>query len=87
MVISLLRVFWGCGDNDIIELALKRARLNVNERNVITMILDECMTQEEIAERLDRSVRWVQKRSSDASNKLITIPWVYSYAKSLKDTQ
>jgi len=49
---NLLKVFWNCGDNEIIEFALARARLNRLEHEVVSLMLDECRSQEEIAERI-----------------------------------
>ena len=40
---KLLKAFWNCGDNQIIEFALTRAHLNRNEKEVIRLLLDECM--------------------------------------------
>lgn len=31
---SLIKSFWGCGDNQIIEFAIVRARLNRRERQM-----------------------------------------------------
>lgn len=81
---AILRAFWGCGDNYIIEFALLRARLNRQEKDVVTMMLDECMTQEQVAEKMDLSVRHVQTIWSSASGKLLSIPWVVSYGRELK---
>ena len=83
MKIKLLRAFWGCGDNEIIEFALFRARLNRVEKEVVRLILDECYTQEEAAEYLNLSVRKIQKIWFDAANKLINIAWVQAYSKFL----
>lgn len=81
---SLLKEFWNCGDNQIIEFAISRARLNRRERNVIHMMLDECMTQEQIAEKTDCSTRRVQEYWYSAADKLLSIPWVSAYARSLR---
>lgn len=80
---KLLKAFWNCGDNDIIEFALLKARLNANEKKVITLALDECMSQEEIAEELDISTRKVQEIWLSAQMKLLNISWVGAYAKEL----
>lgn len=79
----LLTAFWNCGDNQIIEFALIRAHLNAQEKQVITLMLDECMTQEQIAERLDFSTRKVQEVWGTGAEKLLRIPWVLAYANEL----
>lgn len=81
---SLLKDFWNCGDNQIIEFAISRARLNRYEKIVVHMMLDECLTQEQIAEKIDCSTRKVQDNWYSAADKLLNIPWVSAYAKSLK---
>ena len=81
---TLLKDFWACGDNQIIEFALMRARLNRLEKEVVVLMLDECMTQEQTAERMDVSVRRVQNLWYDASDKLLSIDWVRAYAKELR---
>ena len=81
---ELLSYFWNCGDNQIIEFALTRAHLNRKEEEVIRLMFDECMTQEEIAERMSYSPRRVQDFWYSASEKLLNIPWVLAYAKYLK---
>lgn len=80
---KLLRAFWNCGDNQIIEFALVRAHLNRQEKDVITLMLDECMTQEKVAEKLDFSTRKIQEVWYSASRKLLSIPWVAAYAAEL----
>ena len=80
---TLLTAFWNCGDNQIIEFALIRARLNAQEKLVITLMLDECMTQEQVAEKLDFSVRKIQILWTQGATKLLNIPWVLAYAKSI----
>ena len=81
---SLLTYFWNCGDNEIIEFALMRAHLNKREREVIHFMLDECMTQEEVAEKINFSTRRVQEFWYSGAKKLLNIPWVSAYAKELK---
>lgn len=81
---ELLQAFWNCGDNQIIEFAMIRARLNKHEREVIEYMLDECMTQEETAEKMNYSTRRVQDFWYSAANKLLNIDWVKAYALSLK---
>lgn len=80
---SLLKAFWNCGDNQIIEFALVRAHLNRQEKDVINLLLDECMTQEQTAEALDWSTRKVQEVWYTAAAKLLAIPWVMAYALEL----
>lgn len=82
---DLLYKFFNCGDNDIIEFALLKARLNKREKDVITLMFDECMTQEQIAEELNYSTRRVQDFWYSGARKLLNIPWVKAYATSLKD--
>lgn len=80
-----VKAFFDCGDNQIIEFALMRARLNRVEREVLYYIIDECMTQEQVAEKLDCSTRRVQDVWYKASEKLMSIPWVRAYAKELME--
>lgn len=81
---ELLQYFWNCGDGQIIEFAILRARLNSKEEKVVRLMLDECMTQEEVAEQMAYSVRRIQSFWQSASEKLLNIPWVLAYAKALK---
>lgn len=83
MTKNLLIAFWNCGDNDIIQFALLKAHLNKNERDVLLMMLDECMTQEEIAEKINYSTRRVQQFWASGAKKMLGIKWVEAYAKSL----
>ncbi len=80
---KLLRAFWNCGDNDIIEFAIMRARLNKREKEVLISMLDECRTQEQTAEWLELSTRHTQDLWRTASDKLLNIPWVKAYSQSL----
>lgn len=80
---TLLTAFWNCGDNQIIEFALIRAHLNAQEKAVITLMLDECLTQEQVAEELDFSVRKIQTLWTTGAKKLLSIPWVMAYAKDI----
>ena len=82
---SLLYDFWNCGDGQIIEFALVRARLNRHEREVVHFMLDECMTQEEVAEAIHYSTRRTQEFWYSASRKLLDIPWVMAYAVMLRE--
>lgn len=81
---TLVKDFWACGDNQIIEFAPMRARLNRLEKEVLVLMLDECMTQEQTAEHMDLSVRRVQNLWYDATDKLLAIEWVRAYAKELR---
>lgn len=81
---ELLTLFFNCGDNDIIEFAIMRAHLNRREKEVIRLIMDECLTQEEIAEEMCYSTRRVQDFWYSGAKKLLNIPWVRAYALSLK---
>ena len=80
---SLLKAFWNCGDNEIIEFAMIRAHLNRLEKEVVELMLDECFTQEQIAEHMGYSTRKIQDFWYSASDKLLGIPWVYAYATKL----
>ena len=82
---ELLKYFWNCGDNAIIEFAMLRARLNAKEKKVLEYMLDECLTQEETAEKMGYSTRRVQDFWCSAVKKLLNIDWVRAYAISLKD--
>jgi len=81
---GLIKYFWDCGDSQIIDFAIERARLNRQEKQVINLMLDECQTQEAAAEELDLSVRKVQGLWASATDKLLKIPWVKAYACELK---
>lgn len=80
---KLLKAFWNCGDTQIIEYAISRARLNRLEREVVDLILDNCYTQEEAAERMMLSTRSVQDYWRSAEHKLLAIPWVTAYGREL----
>ena len=82
---ELLTYFFNCGDNDIIEFAILKARLNRREKDVILLMMDECMTQEQIAEKLSYSTRRIQDFWYSGATKLLNIPWVRAYALSLKN--
>ena len=82
---GLLNYFWGCGDSQIIEFAMLRAYLNRHEREVIHLMLDECYTQEQTAEKLGYSTRAIQMYWYSGADKLLNIPWVLAYAKALKE--
>ena len=60
-----------------------RARLNRIERKVIQLIMDECQTQEQVAEELDLSTRKVQDIWYSAADKLLNQAWVKAYANEL----
>ncbi len=81
---GLLVYFWNCGDDQIIQFAIQRAHLNKHERDVIRLMLDECMTQEEVAEEIGYSTRRTQEFWYSGADKLLNIPWVLAYAKELK---
>ena len=81
---GLLSYFWNCGDDSIIQFALQRGHLNKREKEVIHLILDECMSQEEAAEEIGYSVRRTQEFWSSGCNKLLSIPWVRAYAMELR---
>lgn len=80
---ELLHSFFNCGDDEIIQFALVRAHLNRHEREVIELILDECLTQEQTAERLNYSTRRIQQFWYSGAKKLLNIAWVRAYALSL----
>ena len=79
----LLKDFWNCGDNQTIEFAIMRAHLNRLEKEVVRLLLDECLTQEEAAEAMNIAPRSVQAYWYSAADKLLAIPWVRAYAKEL----
>lgn len=81
---DLIRDFWQCGDDSIIEFAILRAHLNRKQKDILACMLDECMTQEEAAEHLLWSVRTAQEKWAEAADKLLGIPWVEAYAKELR---
>ena len=81
---ELLKLFWNCGDNQIIEFAMLRARLNSKEKLVLEYMLDACLTQEETAEKMGYSTRRVQDFWCSATRKLLNIDWVKAYAISLR---
>lgn len=78
-----LRYFFDCGDNEIVEFALHRARLNRLEKEVIRLMMDECMTQEQTAEMMALSTRTVQDVWKSAADKLLRIAWVSAYTREL----
>lgn len=84
---GLISAFWSCGDNQIIEFAILRARLNDKEKKILECILDKCLTQEETAEVLNLSTRTVQSYWKSAINKLLGIEWVRAYAEYLNRVQ
>lgn len=73
---NIVKNFWNCGDSEIVELAKNRANLNKVEREVLHLVLDECMTQEQASEQMYMSVRHFQEIWKSANDKLIKIPWV-----------
>lgn len=73
------RKLFECADNEFIEFAIKRARLNDNERTVLSHMIDHCKTQEQTAEIMDISVRQVQNYWYSANTKLLSINWVTSF--------
>ena len=81
---TLIKAFWGCGDNQIIEFAIIRARLNRREKQAVSLMLDECLTQEQASEEMCVSTRRFQEYWYSATDKLLSIPWVAAYAKELK---
>lgn len=83
---GLLRAFWNCGDSLTIDFAVMRARLNRHEKEAVRLILDECLSQESAAEKMDISTRCIQKYWDSASKKLLAIPWVKAYAEALKNS-
>lgn len=78
-----MRAFWDCGDSGIIEYAIMRARLNDREKKVLIKTMDECKTQEEIAEEMYLSVRAVQGLWYDAQRKIMSLDWVKAYSNEL----
>ncbi len=83
---TLIKDFWACGDNQIIEYAILRARLNAHEKEALRLTLDECRTQEQAAENMAISTRSLQKLWYTAADKILAIPWVMAYAKEIRGT-
>lgn len=81
---GLIKAFWSCGDNEIIEFAMLRARLNRKEKEAVTCLLDDCLSQEEAAEKMCVSTRRFQEYWYSATNKLLALPWLVAYANELK---
>lgn len=79
----LIKAFFNCGDDQIIEFAIIRAHLNRQEKEVLRLMLDECYTQEQTAEKLNYSTRKIQEVWYSAIRKLLSIPWVKAYATEL----
>jgi len=82
---TLIKEFWNCGDNEIIQFAIIRAHLNRLESDVLHCMLDLCYTQEETAEKLCYSVRKVQELWYSATDKILRIPWVFAYSIELRN--
>lgn len=82
---SLLYDFFDCGDDQIIQFAIVRAHLNKHEKDIIHLMIDECMTQEQAAEQMGYSVRRTQEFWYSASDKMLLIPWVSAYAQHLRN--
>lgn len=80
---ALIRAFWACGDSAIISYAVMRARLNKNERDALSLILDECMAQEAAAEAMGVSTRSMQSWWRSGATKILSQPWVKTYATEL----
>lgn len=81
---TLIRDFWNCGDGQIIDYAIMRARLNFREKQTLRLMLDECRTQEQAAETMDVSTRCLQAWWYSATDKLLAIPWVAAYAREIR---
>ena len=81
----LVKAFFNCGDNALIEFAMVQARLNRIEREVIRLMIDECRTQEETAELMELSTRKVQQAWTSATGKLLSLRWLVAYAKTLDE--
>lgn len=80
---NLIKAFFNCGDNRIIEFSIIEARLNKTEKEVLRLMFDECLTQEQIAEEFDISTRKVQDIWYSANRKLLSLPWVIAYSSAL----
>lgn len=81
---NLIKFFWNCGDDGIIQFALLRAHLNRHEKDTISLMLDDCYSQEEAAEKLGYSTRRIQEYWYSGTKKLLSIPWVVAYSKDLQ---
>ena len=73
---NVIKQFWNCGDSSLVKLACERAGLTRKENEVLRLLLTECYTQEETAEKMDISTRKVQELWKSASSKLNLIYWV-----------
>lgn len=82
---NLIYDFFNCGDDQIIQFAMTRAHLNKKEKEVLLFMVDDCLTQEEVAEVMDYSPRCIQKYWISATNKMLLIPWVKAYAEYLRN--
>ena len=81
---GLVKAFWNCGDNTIIEFALMRARLNQREKEAVAYLLDDCLSQEQAAEKMCVSTGRFQEYWYSATDKLLALPWLVAYANELK---
>lgn len=80
---TMIRAFWGCGDSDIINYAITRARLNANERETLELVLDGCQSQEMAAESMGVSTRSLQAWWKSGVTKILNQPWARAYAAEL----
>lgn len=80
---TMIRAFWDCGDSAIISYAIIRARLNANERETLSLILDECQSQEMASESMGVSTRTLQAWWRSGITKVLNQPWVRAYAAEL----
>lgn len=80
---TLIRAFWACGDSSIIGYAIMRARLNANERETLSLVLDECQSQEMAAESMGVSTRSLQAWWRSGVTKVLNQPWARAYAAEL----
>lgn len=78
---SIVKAFWSCGDSQIVQFAQDRANLNKKEREVLHLVLDECLTQEMASEKMEISTRCFQEYWHSAIVKLCNIKWVVAIAK------
>lgn len=77
----IIKAFWKCGDQEIIDLACDRADLTQAERKTICLLLTNGKTEKEAAQIMDTSEEEINRVYYSACTKLLGICWVYCIAK------
>lgn len=80
---KLMRAFFDCGDDQIIQFAIQRCHYNRKEKEILKLILEENYTQEETADIIGYSTRYVQEQWYRVCHKMLSISWVKAYAVEL----